>query len=72
VSNPTLFEHRDDWAIMTRPDGSHYASWAENSTFETLAALHDGSLIVQQKEAKRDASVPISVIRRLIELDGGP
>jgi len=69
VSDPTLFEHRDDWAIMTRPDGSHFASWAQNSTFETLAGIDDGKLIVQQKVAKRNTSVPISVVMRLIELE---
>ena len=68
----TFKEHVDAWAIMTRPDGTHYATWAENSTFETAATIDKGALVVQQKHAKRTTSVPIPVIQRLIELEGSP
>jgi len=73
-TKPTFKEHVNEWSLWTRHDGTHYASWAEDSSFEHMAALYQrpqgAEIVVQRKEASKQMSVPLAVITRLVELDG--
>ena len=68
-TEPVFTEKVDNWAIFTRHNGTHYASWAENSSFETFATIDEGCLITTRKEKSKHTSVPLVVVARLIELE---
>jgi len=69
VTHRKVVERIDRWDIEQREDGSHFAITGEGTKWQETLVVEKGMLCADRERSGKHFILPLSVVKRLIELE---